>query len=223
MAAPGRRFVVDTFGSNFDTVLTVFRSGAGGTEEVACNDDAAIVNGESISLATYEAQLQTALASYAAQPGIDPKSAEGQAAPAVTSASPDSWPPDSDIAEVWRRVRESFGHRPVVAAALDHAEVVSWESGTVTLQFVQRFALDQTAKFKSEIERCLTKLTGTTTRVDLKMASSQGPALLRSEVGREADAAQIDQNQRETEARQHPMIRKAQELFGVSPKEIKIR
>jgi len=151
------------------------------------------------------------------------QSAEGQAAPAVTSASPDSWPPDSDIAEVWRRVRESFGHRPVVAAALDHAEVVSWESGTVTLQFVQRFALDQTAKFKSEIERCLTKLTGTTTRVDLKMASSQGPALLRSEVGREADAAQIDQNQRETEARQHPMIRKAQELFGVSPKEIKIR
>ncbi len=43
-------------------------------------DVAAIVNGEAISLATYQAQLQTALASYAAQPGIDPKSAEGQAA-----------------------------------------------------------------------------------------------------------------------------------------------
>jgi hypothetical protein len=44
---------------------------------------------------------------------------------------------------------------------------------------------------------------------------------VRSEVGREAEAAQVDQHQRESEAREHPMIRKAQELFGVAPKEIK--
>jgi hypothetical protein len=30
-----------------------------------------------------------------------------------------------------------------------------------------------------------------------------------------------DQRKREAEARQHPMIVKAQELFGVSPREIK--
>jgi DNA polymerase-3 subunit gamma/tau len=130
-------------------------------------------------------------------------------------------PPDSDISEVWQRVRESFGHRPAMAAALDHAEVSGWEGGAVTLQFSQKFALDQTAKFKPEVERALGQITGTATRVELKMATGKVLPLVRSEVGREAEAAQLDQHQRETEAREHPMIRKAQELFGVAPKEIK--
>jgi DNA polymerase III subunit gamma/tau len=143
--------------------------------------------------------------------------------PAAPSSPVAPLSPDSDIAEVWRRVRESFGHRPAMAAALDHAEVGGWESGTVTLHFAQKFALDQTTKFKAEVERSLSQITGSATRVDLKMASGQVLALVRSEVGREAEAAQLDQHQRETEARQHPMIRKAQELFGVAPKEIKTR
>jgi hypothetical protein len=131
--------------------------------------------------------------------------------------------PDTDIAEVWRRVRESFGHRPAVAAALDHAEVAGWESGTVTLQFAQKFALEQTTKFKAEVERSLSQITGSATRIETKLATGPALALVQSEVGREAEAAQLDQHQRETEARQHPMIRKAQELFGVAPKEIKTR
>jgi DNA polymerase III subunit gamma/tau len=153
------------------------------------------------------------------------QSAEAPApAPAPAPSSPVApLSPDTDVAEVWRRVRESFGHRPAMAAALDHAEVSGWESGTVTLQFAQKFALDQTTKFKSEVERSLSQITGAPTRVELKAASGQVLALVRSEVGREAEAAQIDQHQRETEARQHPMIRKAQELFGVAPKEIKTR
>jgi hypothetical protein len=48
-----------------------------------------------------------------------------------------------------------------------------------------------------------------------------GQALLRSSVTREAEATLAEQRQRESEARQHPMIRKAQELFGTPPKEIK--
>jgi hypothetical protein len=44
---------------------------------------------------------------------------------------------------------------------------------------------------------------------------------VRSEVGREAEAAKSEQHQRESEARQHPMIRKAQEIFGTAPKEVK--
>jgi DNA polymerase-3 subunit gamma/tau len=141
-------------------------------------------------------------------------------APLAAAAAP-SLSPDSDIAEVWRRVRESFGHRPAMAAALDHAEVCGWEGGAVILQFSQKFALDQTGKFKSEVERALTQITGTATRVELKMTTGKVLPLVRSEVGREAEAAQLDQHQRETEAREHPMVRKAQELFGVAPKEIK--
>ena len=152
-----------------------------------------------------------------------PPARQAAPAPAVATApaAEPPLPPDSDIAEVWQRVRESFGHRPAMAAALDHAEVGGWEGGAVTLQFSQKFALDQTAKFKPEVERALGQITGTATRVELKMATGKVLPLVRSEVGREAEAAQLDQHQRETEAREHPMIRKAQELFGVAPKEIK--
>jgi len=130
--------------------------------------------------------------------------------------------PESDIAGVWRRVCESFGHRPSIAAALDHAEVGSWVGGQVTLLFDQKFALDQTAKSKVEIERILSQITGSPTHISLEIGAAQaGKALVRSEVGREAEAAQAEQNLRESEARQHPMVRKAQEIFGTAPKEIK--
>jgi hypothetical protein len=130
--------------------------------------------------------------------------------------------PESDIAGVWRRVRESFGHRPSIAAALDHAEVASWEGGMVTLLFDQKFALDQTTKSKTEIERILSQITGSQTHIALQVGSARtAKTLVRSEVGREAEAAEIEQRQRESEARQHPMVRKAQELFGTTPKEIK--
>jgi DNA polymerase-3 subunit gamma/tau len=164
-----------------------------------------------------------ALPARPAPPESRPRGAARESAPAPVAApaAAPPLPPDSDIAEVWRRVRESFGHRPAMAAALDHAEVGGWEGGAVTLQFSQKFALDQTLKFKPEVERVLTQITGTATRVELKMSTGKLLPLLRSEVGREAEAAQLDQHQRETEAREHPMIRKAQELFGVAPKEIK--
>jgi DNA polymerase-3 subunit gamma/tau len=141
-------------------------------------------------------------------------------APAAKPAERGS--PESDIAGVWRRVCESFGHRPSIAAALDHAEVASWEGGQVTLRFDQKFALDQTAKSKVEIERVLSQITGSPTRISLEVGVAQaGKSLVRSEVGREAEAAQAEQHLRESEARQHPMVRKAQELFGTAPKEIK--
>ena len=45
--------------------------------------------------------------------------------------------------------------------------------------------------------------------------------MLRSEVGAEADAASADRKNREAEARQHPVIRRAQDVFGAALKEIK--
>jgi DNA polymerase-3 subunit gamma/tau len=159
---------------------------------------------------------------------VPPPSAPAQvASPPRMAAAPaparaDTPGPESDIAGVWRRVCESFGHRPSIAAALDHAEVASWEGGQVTLVFDQKFALDQTAKSKSEIERVLSHISRTPTRIALKVgATGSARSLLRSEVGREAEAAATQQRQRESEARQHPMIRKAQALFGTAPKEIK--
>jgi hypothetical protein len=131
-------------------------------------------------------------------------------------------PPETDVASVWRRTCEAFGHRPAIAAALEHAEVASWEGGQLNLVFAQKLALDQTARSRSEIERAVSQIVGSPTRIGLELrATDAGAALLRSGVDREADAVAAEQRQRESEARQHPMIRKAQELFGVAPKEIK--
>ncbi len=130
--------------------------------------------------------------------------------------------PETDIASVWRRACESFGHRPAIAAALDHAEVAKWEGGEISLVFDQQLALDQAAKSKPELERVISQIVGSPTRVALSVGSPDtGPALLRSSVDREAEATLAEQRQRESESRQHPMIRKAQELFGTAPKEIK--
>jgi hypothetical protein len=130
--------------------------------------------------------------------------------------------PETDVASVWRRTCEAFGHRPAIEAALAHAEVASWEGGQITLIFDQKLASDQTSKAKPEIERVISQIVGSPTRLVLQVrAGDAGAALLRSSVDREAEATAAEQRQRETEARQHPMIRKAQELFGVTPKEIK--
>jgi DNA polymerase III subunit gamma/tau len=135
---------------------------------------------------------------------------------------PAAQPPETDIASVWRRACESFGHRPAIAAALDHAEVAAWEGGQITLVFDQKLALDQAGRTRPELERVISQIVGSPTRVALQLGESDGAkALLRSEVDREAEATAVEQRQRESEARQHPMIRKAQELFGTAPKEIK--
>jgi hypothetical protein len=91
----------------------------------------------------------------------------------------------------------------------------------VTLVFSQKFALDQTAKAKAEVEKVLAQITGGPARVELQAATGKVISLVRSEVRREAEAAEEEHRQRETEAREHPMIKKAQEIFGVAPKEIK--
>jgi DNA polymerase-3 subunit gamma/tau len=127
----------------------------------------------------------------------------------------------SDIAAVWRQVRESFVQKPALAAALEHAEVSSWEGGRVLLLFDEKMALDQTIKSRAEIDRSISQITGSLTKVDLQLHTAHAPRLLPSEVARETESTATHQRLRETEARQHPMIRKTQELFGVLPKEIK--
>jgi DNA polymerase-3 subunit gamma/tau len=150
-----------------------------------------------------------------------PGTAATASQPPVAKPAPPT-APETDIASVWRRTCEAFGHRPGIAAALDHAEVAAWEGGQITLTFDQKLALDQTARSKTEIERVISQIVGSPTRLALQVGTTEaGNALLRSGVDREAEAALAEQRQRESEARQHPVIRKAQELFGTAPKEIK--
>jgi hypothetical protein len=145
--------------------------------------------------------------------------AEPAAAPPV--ASPPAGAPPRDMAELWRRVRETFSDRHSLAAALDHGEVVEWEGGRLVLLLPDKLCLDQVEKNRKDVEQALATAAGAVTHLVLRQGKPSGVAVLRSEVGREADAALADQRRREAEARQHPMIKKAQELFGVSAREIK--
>jgi hypothetical protein len=55
----------------------------------------------------------------------------------------------------------------------------------------------------------------------LIVAANSVPTLVRSEVGAESDAVAADKKTREAEARQHPLIQKAQDIFNASLKEVK--
>ena len=109
----------------------------------------------------------------------------------------------------------------MLAAALDHGEVVEWAQGRLTLVLPDKLTLDQVEKHRKDVERAIASVSGDSTQLVLRQGTPGGGSAVRSEVGREADAVLADQKKRETEARQHPMIKKAQELFGVSPREIK--
>jgi hypothetical protein len=126
--------------------------------------------------------------------------------------------------EVWRQILATFeAQRPRLAGVLAHAEVRELVPGRVTLAFSDRFGADSVEKARADIEQALTAAFGQQTRltVNLGAASSGPPAVLRSEVGAENDALASDRKSRENEARQHPIVRKAQDVFGAGLKEIK--
>jgi DNA polymerase III subunit gamma/tau len=145
------------------------------------------------------------------------RTAEPPAPPPRPSAAPPAAPP-TDKEELWRRVCATFPDR--LRAALDHAEVAEWGDGKLALVLPDKLTLDQAEKNRKDVERAVSALAGAPTQLVLRQGVAAG-AVVRSEVGREADATLADQKRREAEARQHPMIKRAQELFGVSPREIK--
>ena len=109
---------------------------------------------------------------------------------------------------------------PRLAALLAHAEVVSLSSGEVTLAFTSKLEADRAEKARAEIEQVTSATMGRQVKVSFSVGAAAA-AVLRSEAGTEADAVHADRQNREAEARQHPVIRRAQDVFGAALKEIK--
>ena len=128
-------------------------------------------------------------------------------------------------AEVWRSILTNFeAKRPRLAGLLAHAEVASMTSGAVTLVFPDKFTSDQTEKSRGEVEASISEALGQATRVTFSVgapANGTTARAVQSEVGQQSDAAAADRKARENEARQHPRIRNAQDVFGAALKEIK--
>ena len=77
-------------------------------------------------------------------------------------------------------------------------------------------------RYRAEIEQALAAEVGSPMRVVFKQNQGDSAApMIRAEVSDEAEALSADKRKREQEARQHPIIQKAQDLFGVAIREIK--
>jgi len=99
--------------------------------------------------------------------------------------------------------------------------VTSFESGILTLAFAEKRDADVVERSRKDLEEVVSVVVGHPTKVLLVAQLAGAPALLRSEVSLDLDAAMADRKSREAEARQHPIIQKAQDVFGASLKEVK--
>ncbi len=124
--------------------------------------------------------------------------------------------------EKWGRLRVRMQDRPALAAALDHAAVDAWEDSRVVLSFADRLLLDQTEKGRKLIEGALQEICGGPTTLQLKMGGGARPMLQAESVVQAASQA-TDRKRLMEEAKAHPMIRKAEEVFGISAREIKVQ
>jgi hypothetical protein len=99
--------------------------------------------------------------------------------------------------------------------------VKSFDKGALVLAFGEKRDLDAVDKVRKEVEEVVSAVMAQPVRIDLVVETVAGPNLVRSEVSAESDALAADKKRREAEARQHPLIQKAQDVFNASLKEVK--
>jgi len=150
--------------------------------------------------------------------------AAGNGAANATAASP-SAAIAVDPAESWRRTKADLERRrPRLASLLANANVLEMDGAKVVLGFQDQSDVDNTERARAEIEAALAAQSGgAAVRLFLKrVAGTDAAPVVRAETLDEADARLADKRGREKEAREHPLIQKAQDLFGASIREIKL-
>jgi hypothetical protein len=103
---------------------------------------------------------------------------------------------------------------------LAHAQVADFAGGAMTLAFPDKFGASKAEDQRARIETVVAEIAGAPLRLSFTVGQ-RADAAVRSAVGLEADASAADRRHREQEARQHPLIRSAQDVFGTVLKEIK--
>ncbi|HXJ19291.1 MAG TPA: DNA polymerase III subunit gamma/tau [Polyangia bacterium] len=170
------------------------------------------------------AAAPSAAAAPAAPPPPPPRAAVAPAPPAPAPSGAAVPAPNQALSsdEVWRRALAVFEKKSMMLGSLmAHADVVSLADGAVTLAFGQKLDVDRAEKARAEIEAVVSSVVGRPVKLSVTTAAPSAAAAVRSEVGQESDSAAADRRAREAEARQHPLIRRAQDVFGAPLKEIK--
>jgi DNA polymerase-3 subunit gamma/tau len=144
---------------------------------------------------------------------------------AVAPPAPPSVPTPAKASsdDLWRLAVGTFEKKSMsLGSLMAHADVLSAGEGIITLAFGQKLEVERAEKARAEIEAVVSATFGQPMRLTVQAGGSGKNGLaMRSEVGKENDAAAADRKSREQEARQHPLIRSAQDVFGASLKEIK--
>ncbi|MDX2021453.1 MAG: DNA polymerase III subunit gamma/tau [Deltaproteobacteria bacterium] len=136
-------------------------------------------------------------------------------------AEPRPAPGMGDLVRFWRDVKDLLQQRsPMLAAALEHAGVSSANEGLLAVVLPEKFQCEQVEKNRAKVEAAMQEVAGMPIRLDVKQGESRA-AVMPSTVRSEADAADADRRRREEEARKHPMIQKAQDVFGAKVTGIK--
>ena len=149
------------------------------------------------------------------------------ASPALTAAVAPAPPevraaPAASSDEAWRRVLAIFEKKSMsLGAMLAHADVVALAAGGLTLSFAQKRDADRAERDAAEIEGVVSSVLGKPIKLTVVVGAAANGTAVRSEIGQQHEAASADRKAREAEARQHPLIRSAQDVFGASLKEIK--
>jgi DNA polymerase III subunit gamma/tau len=142
--------------------------------------------------------------------------------PAVTPVPEIALGPPANSDEAWRRILAVFEKKSMsLGAMLAHADVTSLVPGALTLSFASKRDADKAEREAAEIEAVASSVLGKPTKLSVVVGGNGHAATVRSEVGQQNDAVAADRLAREAEARQHPLIRSAQDVFGAALKEIK--
>src|SRR6185369_11979655 len=132
--------------------------------------------------------------------------------PAVSAAVPAA----SSTIEVWKRVKADLERRrPRLGALLANASVLEVDAGKLVLGFHDRPEVDAAERARADLEQALAAEMGGPVRLTVSQHAGAAP-VMRAEAADEADAAAADRRRREQEARQHPIVQKAQDLFGAA-------
>jgi DNA polymerase III subunit gamma/tau len=127
----------------------------------------------------------------------------------------------NNLSNLWRDVKESIARQsPMIAAALEHAALTSASEGQLSIVMSEKFQCDQIEKNRAKIEATLLEVSGVVYRLEVRQGDTRSAAVP-SSVRAEAVAADNDKRNREEEARKHPMIQKAQDVFGAKVTGIK--
>jgi len=126
-----------------------------------------------------------------------------------------------NLANFWRDVKERIARQsPMIAAALEHAALSSASEGQLTLVMSEKFQCEQVEKNRAKIEAAMLEVSGIVYRLEVRQGDTRA-AVVPSSVRSEAEAADNDKRRREEEARKHPMVQKAQDVFGAKVTGIK--